>query len=155
MDNGAAALVACDRPNRGFCNGVDDGHAVELGRSARPVLRPDLDVWCFRAVAATLPPSAANARPSRKAGVNPRFTSVALLAKSAITGRGGDPGAPSTGLGTRHVAFAGGGIDDVLDRLRARGAELVGELEQYETATGSPLRPRPRGIIIELAERIG
>ena len=47
MDNGAAALVASDRPNRGFCNGVDDGHAVELRRSARPVLRPDLDVCAF------------------------------------------------------------------------------------------------------------
>jgi catechol 2,3-dioxygenase-like lactoylglutathione lyase family enzyme len=46
--------------------------------------------------------------------------------------RGGDPGAPANALDIRHVTFAVEGIDDVLDRLRAHGAEVVGELEQYE-----------------------
>src|SRR5919206_705593 len=50
------------------------------------------------------------------------------------SGRGSDPRAPANALGIRHVTFAVQGIDDVLDRLRAHGAELVGELEQYENS---------------------
>ena len=50
------------------------------------------------------------------------------------SGRGGDPRAPANALGIRHVTFAVQGIDDVLDRLRAHGAELVGELWIMPTA---------------------
>ena len=70
-------------------------------------------------------------------------------------GRGGDPGAPANALGIRHVTFAVEGIDDLLDRLRAHGAELVGELEQYENSYRLCYVRGPEGIIIELAERIG
>jgi len=70
-------------------------------------------------------------------------------------GRGGDPGAPANALGIRHVTFAVEGIDDVLDRLRAHGAELVDELEQYENSYRLCYVRGPEGIIIELAERIG
>ena len=70
-------------------------------------------------------------------------------------GRGGDPGAPANALGIRHVTFAVEGIDDLLDRLRAHGAELVGELEQYEDSYRLCYVRGPAGIIIELAERIG
>jgi hypothetical protein len=38
--------------------------------------------------------------------------------------------------------------------LRARGAELVGELERYEDSCRL-CYVRPEGIIVELAERIG
>jgi len=41
------------------------------------------------------------------------------------SGRDGDPRAPANALGIRHVSFAVQGIDDVLERLRAHGAELV------------------------------
>ena len=70
-------------------------------------------------------------------------------------GRGGDPGAPANALGIRHVTFAVEGIDDVLHRLRAHGAELVGELEQYESIYRLCYVRGPDGIIVELAERIG
>jgi catechol 2,3-dioxygenase-like lactoylglutathione lyase family enzyme len=70
-------------------------------------------------------------------------------------GRGGAPGAPANALGIRHVTFAVDGIDDVLDRLRGHGAELVGELEQYESSYRLCYIRGPEGIIIELAERIG
>ena len=70
-------------------------------------------------------------------------------------GRGGDPGAPANALGIRHVTFAVEGIDDLLDRLRAHGAELVGELEQYEDSYRLCYVRGPEGIIIELAERAG
>ena len=38
---------------------------------------------------------------------------------------------------------------------RARGAELVGELEQYEAIWRLCYVRGPEGIIVELAERIG
>ena len=60
-------------------------------------------------------------------------------------GRGGDPGAPANALGIRHVTFAVEGIDDVLDRLRVHGAELIGELSSTRTATGCATSAAPRG----------
>ena len=47
------------------------------------------------------------------------------------------------------------GIDDVLERLRPHGAELVGELVQYENSYRLCYVRGPEGIIIELAEQIG
>ena len=73
----------------------------------------------------------------------------------APSARGGDPRAPVNTLGMFHVTFAVKGIDDVLDRLRAHGAELVGELEQYENIYRVCYVRGPEGIIIELAEQIG
>ena len=48
------------------------------------------------------------------------------------SGRGGDRHAPANTQGIRHVAFAVDEIDAVVASLRARGAELVGEVERYE-----------------------
>ena len=69
--------------------------------------------------------------------------------------RGGAPRAPANALGIRHVTFAVEGIVDVLDRLRAHGAELVGELEQYEYSYRLCYVRGPAGVIIELAEQLG
>jgi catechol 2,3-dioxygenase-like lactoylglutathione lyase family enzyme len=68
--------------------------------------------------------------------------------------RGGDSRASANALGIRHVSFAVQGIDGVLDRLRAHGAELVGELGQYENSYRLCYVRGPEGIIIELAEQI-
>jgi catechol 2,3-dioxygenase-like lactoylglutathione lyase family enzyme len=46
--------------------------------------------------------------------------------------QGGKRHAPANTPGIRHVAFAVEDIDAVVTGLRARGAELVGELERYE-----------------------
>jgi catechol 2,3-dioxygenase-like lactoylglutathione lyase family enzyme len=51
--------------------------------------------------------------------------------------------------------FAVEDIDAVLARLRARGAELVGELERYQDIYRLCYVRGPEGIIVELAERIG
>jgi catechol 2,3-dioxygenase-like lactoylglutathione lyase family enzyme len=63
--------------------------------------------------------------------------------------------APANTRGIRHLAFAVEHIDAVVARLRARGAELVGELERYEDIYRLCYIRGPEGIIIELAERIG
>ena len=63
--------------------------------------------------------------------------------------------APANTPGIRHIAFAVEDIDAVVARLRARGAELVGELERYEGSYRLCYVRGPEDIIIELAERIG
>ena len=63
--------------------------------------------------------------------------------------------APANARGIRHITFAVEDIDAVVARLRARGAELVGELERYGDTYRLCYIRGPEGIIIELAERIG
>jgi catechol 2,3-dioxygenase-like lactoylglutathione lyase family enzyme len=68
----------------------------------------------------------------------------------------GDSGhAPANTPGIRHLAFVVEDIDDVVARLRARGSELVGEVENYEDVYRLCYIRGPQGIIIELAEEIG
>jgi catechol 2,3-dioxygenase-like lactoylglutathione lyase family enzyme len=69
-------------------------------------------------------------------------------------GPDGDPHAPANTPGIRHLCFAVDGIDDVLARLRSHGAELVGELAQYENSYRLCYVRGPEGIIVELAEQI-
>ena len=54
-----------------------------------------------------------------------------------------------------HVTFAVDDIDAAVAGLRARGAELVGEVERYEDSYRLCYVRGPEGIIVELAERIG
>ena len=68
---------------------------------------------------------------------------------------GGHQSAPANALGIRHVTFAVEDIDAVLARLRARGAELVGELGRYQDSYRLCYVRGPEGIIVELAEKIG
>src|SRR5437763_6734685 len=63
--------------------------------------------------------------------------------------------APANMPGIRHVAFAVEDIEAVVAGLRARGAELVGELERYEDKYRLCYVRGPEGIIVELAEKIG
>ena len=69
--------------------------------------------------------------------------------------QGDDGHAPANARGIRHITFAVDDIDDVLARLRACGAELVGEVENYEDTYLLCYIRGPEGIIIELAERLG
>jgi catechol 2,3-dioxygenase-like lactoylglutathione lyase family enzyme len=62
---------------------------------------------------------------------------------------------PANARGIRHIAFAVEDIDAIVAGLRARGAELVGELENYEDIYRLCYVRGPVGIIIELAEQIG
>jgi catechol 2,3-dioxygenase-like lactoylglutathione lyase family enzyme len=60
-----------------------------------------------------------------------------LVKSHAPAGGGGDRHAPAKTPGLRHLAFAVDDIDAVVASLRARGAELVGEVENYEGIFGS------------------
>jgi catechol 2,3-dioxygenase-like lactoylglutathione lyase family enzyme len=73
----------------------------------------------------------------------------------APPGPGGDRHAPANTPGLRHITFAVDDIDAVVAGLRARGAELVGELERYEDSYRLCYVRGPEGIIVELAEKIG
>jgi catechol 2,3-dioxygenase-like lactoylglutathione lyase family enzyme len=63
--------------------------------------------------------------------------------------------APANTLGIRRIMFAVEDIEDVIARLQAHGAELVGELEQYEDSYRLCYVRGPEGIIVALAEQIG
>nr|WP_040749175.1 VOC family protein [Nocardia transvalensis] len=63
--------------------------------------------------------------------------------------------APSNTLGIRRIMFAVDDLDDTLARLRTRGAELVGTVEQYEQIYRLCYVRGPEGIIVGLAEELG
>jgi catechol 2,3-dioxygenase-like lactoylglutathione lyase family enzyme len=78
-----------------------------------------------------------------------------LVKFHAPSGPGGDREAPANAPGIRHLTFAVDDIDAVLSGLRAHGAELVGEVEDYEDIYRLCYIRGPEGIIVELAQRIG
>ena len=62
--------------------------------------------------------------------------------------------APVNTLGIRRIMFAVDDIDDVVARLRTHGAELVGEVAQYEESYRLCYVRSPEGIIVGLAEQL-
>jgi catechol 2,3-dioxygenase-like lactoylglutathione lyase family enzyme len=62
--------------------------------------------------------------------------------------------APANTLGIRRIMFAVEDIEEVLGRLKAHGAELIGELAQYENSYRLCYVRGPEGIIVALAEQI-
>jgi len=62
--------------------------------------------------------------------------------------------APANTLGIRRIMFAVDDIDDVVARLRTRGAELVGEVAQYEAIYRLCYIRGPEGIMVALAEQL-
>src|SRR6476469_5757301 len=63
--------------------------------------------------------------------------------------------APVNALGYLRVMFAVEDIDDTLARLGKRGAELVGEVVQYENSYRLCYIRGPEGILIGLAQELG
>lgn len=62
--------------------------------------------------------------------------------------------APANTVGIRRIMFAVDDIDDVVARLRGHGAELVGEMAQYEDFYRLCFLRGPEGIVIGLAEQL-
>jgi catechol 2,3-dioxygenase-like lactoylglutathione lyase family enzyme len=69
--------------------------------------------------------------------------------------RFGPVDAPVNALGLRRVMFAVEGIDALVERVRANGAELVGEIVQYGDMYRLAYVRGPEGIIVGLSEQIG
>ena len=64
------------------------------------------------------------------------------------------PRAPMNTPGIPRLTFVVDAVDDVLDRLRAHGAELVGEVAQYGDIHRYCYLRGPDGIIIGLVEEL-
>ena len=62
--------------------------------------------------------------------------------------------APVNALGYLRVMFTVEDIDDTLSRLREHGAELVGDVVQYEEAYRLCYIRGPEGLLIGLAEEL-
>jgi catechol 2,3-dioxygenase-like lactoylglutathione lyase family enzyme len=61
---------------------------------------------------------------------------------------------PPNTLGLRQIMFAVEDIDDTVERMRAHGAELIGEMVQYEDKYRLCYMRGPAGIIVALAEEL-
>jgi catechol 2,3-dioxygenase-like lactoylglutathione lyase family enzyme len=68
--------------------------------------------------------------------------------------RFGPVDAPMNALGIRRLMFAVDGIDEVVARMRAHGAALIGEMRYGHTYRLAYIRG-PEGIIVALAEQLG
>ena len=62
--------------------------------------------------------------------------------------------APVNTLGLRRVMFAVDGLDALVARMRAHGAELIGEMQYEDTYRLAYIRG-PEGIIVALSEQLG
>jgi catechol 2,3-dioxygenase-like lactoylglutathione lyase family enzyme len=62
--------------------------------------------------------------------------------------------APPNALGLRSVMFTVEKLDDVVERMRAHGAELLGKVAQYENLYRLCYMRGPGGIIVSLAEEL-
>lgn len=60
---------------------------------------------------------------------------------------------PHNTLGMHRVMFAVDDIEDIVARLRSHGAELVGEVAQYQDSYRLCYVRGPAGIIVALAEQ--
>ncbi|WP_225993619.1 VOC family protein [Actinomadura rudentiformis] len=63
--------------------------------------------------------------------------------------------APANTLGMRRIMFTVDDLDDVIARLRTHGAELVGEVAQYQDSYRLCFIRGPEGIILGLSEELG
>jgi catechol 2,3-dioxygenase-like lactoylglutathione lyase family enzyme len=63
--------------------------------------------------------------------------------------------APVNALGYLRVMFAVDDLDDTLDRVRKQGAELVGDVVQYEDVYRLCYIRGPENLLIGLAEELG
>ena len=63
--------------------------------------------------------------------------------------------APVNALGYLRVMFTVDDIDETLARLRKHGAQLVGEVVQYEDSYRLCYIRGPEGLLIGLAEELG
>ncbi|HEX9481492.1 MAG TPA: VOC family protein [Solirubrobacteraceae bacterium] len=84
-----------------------------------------------------------------------RSDSIELVKFHSPSAHGGAPPPAANRPGIRHLAFTVDDLETVLDRLRSRGLEMVGEVQDYEDIFRLCYVRGPENIIVELAQRIG
>jgi catechol 2,3-dioxygenase-like lactoylglutathione lyase family enzyme len=67
----------------------------------------------------------------------------------------GPQASPSNRLGFRHISIEVDDVDTLIDGLRDRGFDTVGEVHDYEDIYRLCYVRGPEGLIVELAQRIG
>ena len=72
---------------------------------------------------------------------------------SPLDEKGIQPSSANT-LGIRHICFAVEDIEALVAKLQKKGAELMGEIQNYENIYKLCYIRGPEGIILELAEKI-
>ncbi|MFI7481627.1 VOC family protein [Kocuria sp. M1R5S2] len=82
-----------------------------------------------------------------------RLELTRYVTPAAVGAQPQDP--PPNTLGLHRVMFAVDDIDDTIARLRAHGAELLGEVAQYENTYRLCYLRGPAGIVVALAQQIG
>jgi catechol 2,3-dioxygenase-like lactoylglutathione lyase family enzyme len=83
---------------------------------------------------------------------NGRLELTTYHAPAAVRAEPQNP--PPNTLGLHRVMFAVDDIDDTVARLRPHGAELLGEIAQYEDRYRLCYVRGPAGIIVALAEQL-
>ncbi|HEX5617256.1 MAG TPA: VOC family protein [Solirubrobacteraceae bacterium] len=73
--------------------------------------------------------------------------------RPAVTSKA--PRAPVNTPGIPRITFVVDAVDDVLERLRPHGAELVGKVAQFEDVYRYGYVRGPAGVIIGLVEELG
>jgi catechol 2,3-dioxygenase-like lactoylglutathione lyase family enzyme len=66
----------------------------------------------------------------------------------------GSPSAPANRLGFRHIAIEVNDLDTIVDGLRDKGFDSVGEVRDVEDTYRLCYVRGPEGLIVELAEQI-
>ena len=79
---------------------------------------------------------------------------VELSAFHTPVAANGPPRAPVNVPGIPRLTFVVDAVDDVIDRLRPHGAELVGEVAQYDDIYRYGYIRGPAGVIIGLVEEL-
>ena len=62
---------------------------------------------------------------------------------------------PANRLGFRHIAIEVDDVNTIVDRLRDKGFDTVGEVRDYGNSYRLCYVRGPEGLIVELAEKIG
>lgn len=69
--------------------------------------------------------------------------------------RGGDSDAPPNTLGIRRIAFTVDDLEETVAGLRARGTQLMGDVENFKNIYKLCYLRGPEGIMLMLAEELG
>jgi catechol 2,3-dioxygenase-like lactoylglutathione lyase family enzyme len=87
-------------------------------------------------------------------GMSDGETTLELVKFHALSDEMGIQQYFSNTLGICHIAFAVEDIEVIVAKLKKRGAELFGEIQNYENVYKLCYVRGPEGIILELAEKI-